>query len=480
MQNHNQEPLTAEYWANMLRPVFDGKKIILTGSVIAGLLPQSKQLKELGAESTFMLSVEGMGTGDMPSEDDDHWFAMDPASASDLVDAIHTSQARLGNLPKPAKEALDWYDPNHEAMIVGSFLHEHAEVAGRKSLAYRKPEWLAIDDKTVIDSVWDKIGVAREPSEVVPVNADALREASAKIDKGDGVVWSGDSKKGISGGANGVRWIRTQADADKALPYYQENCDSLRVMPFLEGVPCSIHGMVFPDYVAAFRPVEMVVLRKVNSNQFFYAGTSTYWDPKSEDREAMRATAKQVGEALHEMVDYKGLFTIDGVMTKNGFRPTEMNTRSGAGIKPLLTDLPNLPIEIIAQALMAGAELDYRPQELESLIITSADANRGGGTWAAIDKPLDTIEKRHVKRTENGWQWSDDANSDGTVSIGPGPLGSFVRLDLKPGAIKPGDPLAFTAKGFWKFIDENTGSGIGVLDTAKVIEPIREDKEEIL
>ena len=31
-------------------------------------------------------------------------------------------------------------------------------------------------------------------------------------------------------------------------------------MPFLDGVPCSIHGVCFPDGVAALRPVEMVTL----------------------------------------------------------------------------------------------------------------------------------------------------------------------------------------------------------------------------
>lgn len=273
----------------------------------------------------------------------------------------------MANLPKHALDALDWYDPDHSALVVGTFLHEHAAVAGRKSLAYRKAEWLALDDKTVIDSVWDKIGVTREPSEVVAVEPNAIRAALERIDKGDGVVWSGDSREGVSGGANGVRWVRTQADFDKALEYYQENCDQLRIMPFMEGIPCSIHGMVFPDYVATFRPVEMVVLRKSDSNEFFYAGTATYWDPEPADREDMRDTAKRVGSALRSTVDYRGIFTVDGVLTKEGFRPTELNSRSGAGIKPIVSELPNLPLELIAQALAAGVDLDYKPEELEAV-----------------------------------------------------------------------------------------------------------------
>ena len=50
-------------------------------------------------------------------------------------------------------------------------------------------------------------------------------------------------------------------------------------MPFLEGIPCSIHGVVFPDGVATFRPVEMVTLRRPGSNRLHYAGAATFWDP---------------------------------------------------------------------------------------------------------------------------------------------------------------------------------------------------------
>jgi len=469
MSTPNQEPLNAEYWSDILKPVFEGKKVILAGGVVASQLPRARQIKELGAESTFILATEGMGTGDMPTKDDGEWFAIDPPHSDDLVDAIHAGNALLGNLPKHAQEALDWYDPDHTALVVGTFLHEHESVAGRRSLAYRKPEWLALDDKTVIDTVWDKIGVPREPSEVIHVERAALLEASKRMDKGDGVVWSGDSRAGVSGGAAGVRWIRSEADADKALEYYKKNCDQLRVMPFMEGIPCSIHGVVFPDYVAALRPVEMVVLRKPNSNEFFYAGTATYWDPAPNDREDMRNMAKRVGSALRDMVDYRGIFTVDGVLTKDGFRPTEMNTRSGAGIKPLITELADLPLELIAQAMASGAELDYKPEALESLIVSSADKHRGGGTLKALSAHLPEIDKRPVKLTDNGWEWAKDEEADGTVSVGPGPLGSFVLLALNSLSIKAGHSFAPLARDFWQFVDENMDSKIGKLETAKPI-----------
>lgn len=469
MNNPNQEQVSAEYWSAILNPVFSGKKVILAGGVVADQLPRARQIKALGAESTFILATEGMGTGKAPNSEDGDWFAVEPQHTSNIIDSIHAGNEILGNLPEDAREALDLYDPERTALVVGTFWHEQKFVAGRKSLAYREPDWLAFDDKSVIDSVWDKIGVVREPSLIIPIDKEKLIAATSRMDNGDGVVWSGDSREGVSGGAVGVRWIRSEADIDKALEYYSANCDKLRIMPFLEGIPCSIHGIVFSDYVAALRPVEMVVLRKADSNEFFYAGTATYWDPAPKDREAMRAMAKQVGSALREMVNYRGIFTVDGVMTKDGFRPTEMNTRSGAGIKPMLTELADLPLELLAQSLVSGAEIDYKPEELEALLIESADSHRGGGTWRAITGDLEQFDKRPIKRIDNGWEWCDDDKADGFVSVGPGPLGSIVRFMPKNTSISSGPSFAPLAKDFWRFTDNNMDSKIGLLETARPV-----------
>jgi hypothetical protein len=114
MTHHNQELGNVEYWSEALRPTFAGKKVIVAGDVIAGLIPRARMIRELGAESTFMLATEGMGTGDAPTEEDGHWFALDASPNENIVEAIHATQRLLGDLPQHAKEALDWYDPDHE------------------------------------------------------------------------------------------------------------------------------------------------------------------------------------------------------------------------------------------------------------------------------------------------------------------------------------------------------------------------------
>ena len=466
------EPNNPNFWLESLSPIFKDRKIIITGEAVASILPRARTAKELGAEATFMIATEGLGTGEMPNENDGEWVSLGLPACEDLTQAVQESKKALVDLPKAVIDSINIFDPNNEALVVGTFLHELPYVAGRPSLAYRKPEWLALDDKTVIDKLWDEIGVPREPSKVVEVDKLKVLEAMQTLDRGDGVVLSGDSRDGAGGGATGVKWIKSVDKIDSSLKYFIKHCDRLRVMPFLEGIPCSIHGMVFDDYVAAFRPVEMMVLRVDNTDEFFYAGVGTYWDPEQDDRIDMRKLAKRVGYALKEKVDYRGIFTIDGVMTKEGFRPTELNPRAGAGTKALTAAFSELPLELIAQASISGHKLDYSPEELESYVLQMSDKFRGGGTWKALKEQLKAIDKKPVKLTENGWEWTNnEADSDGTVSIGPGPLGSFVRLSPKRESIPKGLSFAPLARNFWELIDRDFNVGIGNLNAAKSVRP---------
>ena len=49
----------------------------------------------------------------------------------------------------------------------------------------------------------------------------------------------------------------------------------------------------------------------------------------------MRALARRVGAALRDQVGFRGSFSIDGVLAEEGFLPTELNPRLGAGMNTL-------------------------------------------------------------------------------------------------------------------------------------------------
>ena len=315
-------------YVEVVRPLFEGRKVIFAGEVAAAFTPVAGLARSLGASSVLVIATGGNGVGPLP--DDVEIFALEPEPATSMLDGLHRHLAKLERPPAMLIDAVRAFDPRSEAQVIGTFLNTATHLDGRPFLAYRRPEWVALEDKTVVDALWDRARVDHAPAVVVPAEADALAHAASQVDAGDGTVWSGDAREGFNGGAEFVRWVRTAADADRAVTFFGAHCDRVRVMPFLEGVPCSIHGIVFDEHVAAGRPVEMVTLRRPPDHPdgaFFYAGCSTFFDPPLATRTSMREIARTTGALLRAEVGFRGAFTIDGVASDRGFLPTELNPR---------------------------------------------------------------------------------------------------------------------------------------------------------
>lgn len=416
--------MDAEYYRELVGPLVAGKRWILAGAPLAAYTKFVALLQELDAETPFVLA-SSRGTGEAPEVP---WFDLD-VQADTMMEGFRRTQALVRDLPAQAREAMDRYDPTREALVMGNpFLPEPA-IHGRPVFGWRRPEWLALEDKVVIDALWDSAGVTRLPSMVVPAEPEALRAASGHLDRGSGTVWQGDAREGFNGGAEYLRWIREDSDGIEAGAFFSAHCDRVRVAPFAEGIPTSIHGVVFPEEVIRFRPVELLTLRRIGENRLHYAGTATFWDPPDADREEMRAAALRVGSTLREHVGYRGPFTVDGILTEEGFRPTELNTRAGAGLNGIAGALPGLPLTLVMLAVIEGQDLDYRPRELEDLVVEAADEQRGGHGISVIPGPRSETEEYPMLAEDGSFRVaSDDEEKDATISFGPSDVGGFVRF----------------------------------------------------
>jgi hypothetical protein len=371
-----------------------------------------------------------------------------------MVAAIHANNRATRNPPGHILERIERFDPEHDALVIGDFLNDAPDLCGRPFLAHRRPEWVALDDKTVIDAFWDRCGVERAGSTIVEASVGSARAAFDHVDRGDGVVVNADAMDGWTGGGSGVRWARTVDDVATTLAGWTGSGRRVRLMPFLEGIPCSVHGIVLPDVGIALRPVEMVTLRDPNGG-FFYAGCATFWDPPEADREHMREVARTVGARLREEASYRGPFTIDGVMTREGFRPTELNPRNGAGLARS-AGTSGLPLQLMFDALVGEVDLDWRAADLERLLIERFDSDRWGGTWRAVsvrcepavDQPL-TID-----------------GVDVTWGVGPSPLGSFFRSSFDASTAPIGRPAAPVAAKVWAEWNSRFDLGLPPLSAA--------------
>ena len=250
-------------------------------------------------------------------------------------------------------------------------------------MAFRRPEWLALEDKTVVDALLDRAGVARAPSDVR--GGGRRRGGAPPVDVGAGTVWAADAREGFHGGATLTRWVVDDADAAAA---------TRELAPLLRHRA----GDAVPRRRAVLDPRDRPARRGggaaarsrwsrcAEGRELVYAGCATYWDPPDAVREEMRAAARLVGEQLRAEVGFRGAFTLDGVVTVDGFRPTEVNPRFGAGFNVMARSLASVPLVLVLDLVVAGHDLDISAAELEAGILADADTARGGGTWRIMER----------------------------------------------------------------------------------------------
>ena len=135
----------------------------------------------------------------------------------------------------------------------------------------------------------------------------------------------------------------------------------------------------------------------------------------------MRDFAWRVGSALRETVGYRGPFGVDGILAEDGFRPTELNARPGAGLQPLSAGLAGLPLTALSLAIVAGEPLQYRPELLERAVVESSDAHRTCGGWSGTPTEFTASDTLDVVRDGNEYREARTGEEpDATFQFGRG------------------------------------------------------------
>jgi hypothetical protein len=449
-----------------LRHVVARHPWVVALDVLASATPLVETLFSLGAPRVMALGAY-RGTGPLPDPSRVPTACLDLPPA-DLMTSLRAADAALSELPPELRAAVDRFDPTHEARVVGTIFSSGRPVADRPVWGARPSDWQSLEDKTTVDALWDAAGIRRAPSRVVPVEGlpfetalQRLAEAATALDRGDGTVWAVDNRQGFHGAAQGLRWVREPygPEGERACRFVLDRAHRVRVMPFLEGIPCSIHGWVFDTpfldetgattHTLSFRPCEMVVLRAPSQGTFIYAQAATFWDPPELDRIAMRALARRVGDCLHATVGYRGVFTVDGVLSAEGFLPTELNPRFGAALAVLGRSLPELPLYLLHLATVEGELQGVDPLSLERTVLAHADAQRQGGCARVLEVGTSTERTGRLYETPKGYALNDEETPApeggipvGTVRLGPHASGTFLQVSFDPTRVPKGPSVA--------------------------------------
>lgn len=412
-----------------LSRIFAGRRWILVNGVSAGMQALIDQLRGWGA-AEFLVVAGETGVGEQPDAE----TVFMPSPPGTVMEGFRRFAAQVADPPAAVRAAVDRFDPDRAARALGPLFGTPAEFLGRRLYGDRPAHWESLEDKTAAAAVWEEAGVAHAPSEVVDL-ADAPA-AAARLAGELGTVWSADNTEGWHGGGEYTCWAADPEGAAGAVRRLRGRAHRVRVMPFLDGLPCSIHGVVTGDGVAALRPVELLILRRVDRKGFVYAGVANTWDPPSSLHEEMRSAARAVGEVLRRRTGHRGPFSIDGIATGDGFRPTELNPRFSIGYGIQAATVEALHGGFFVRALVEG-DLDVRAAAVEEAIVSAADASRAVRTGVPIEgkRPRASMTLRivgdEVERADDGAE----------LELGPSPAGSFMFWKVDASRIRPGPPF---------------------------------------
>lgn len=406
-----------EHLEERLASLFGGTPWILVSDAAAAVTLNVAQLREWGVDRILVLAaVEGVGP------QPDAVVHLTRSHGESIMEGIRAFSRSL--LADAVLGVIADFDPTGVARILAPPFGAESAFGARRQYGRRKPEWVALEDKMVIDDHFEAAGITTVPHAIVAV--EEAPSASRALSADHGAVWVADNQEGWHGGGEYVRWVRGPEDEPAALEWFGRRAKRVRVMPFLDGLPCSIHGYVTDDGTATLRPVEMLIARRVDRPDFRYLGMATTWDPDPAQRDVMRDAARRMGAYLDALVRYRGPFSIDGVMTSDGFRPTELNPRMSAGFGIQAANVPQLRAGFLTRALVEG-DIDVDPVDLENVILPAADRDRALriGIPFAETRGQDSIP---IEITGEAIRPAGDGTVHGTLDIGPAPSGSYALL----------------------------------------------------
>ena len=441
--------------------IYGARDWIFTMPVLVACTPHVNALHAYGANRIACFAT-ARGAGEVPSQHIAPVQVIVEAHGRGRMGGIRASMDALASDHPAITGAIERFDPSQQARSMGPIFDDGRPTAGRAKWGARPASWQALEDKVVIDQLWRDAGITSAPYRVVRAELSEMRAAAQQVDAGLGTVQAGDAREGFHGGATLARWVRDEAQQQAVAKSYSEVCDELRIMPFIEGIPCSIHGVVMPDKTVSLIPCEMLVLKSSATGRFFYLGASTLWRPSSSATSTMRSACEAVGEELRRKVGYRGAFTIDGVWGRSGFVPTELNPRVGAALETLCRGIDGFSMQLFNHAVIEGIDTGCDGLQLEALLRAHAQTHRRWRLGIMCDRAIKPFSGQ-IRRDDQGVRWSDPGAA-GAIAIEAAEShggATYVRLQGTADDFEPGVTLSGFARDVIQWLNDHHAADLG-------------------
>jgi len=362
----------------------------------------------------------------------------------------HEAIAGLGGAG-PLTEIADRFDPRRRAALITPDPLDPPEAGSRRLLGRRHPVWRLCEDKGVVDTIWAWLGMTH-PRYVLVDGGQDVTVLGATVDVGDGVVCAVQrAGSAPTSGAEGMWWWHGGRAPDVATSRHHR----LKIMQLVPGIPIRLHGMVFANVAVAFPPMEIVTLPRPGSGTFLCCGAVG----AVPDDQTLRRLTDAIGAGLSARIGYRGAFSVDGIMSANGFLPTDLNTRLTSAMEAAPA---HLRVQIHVANLIARegcslhdaewlGELAERVFSGDSVTIYGA-ANRA---TVASEVPVRWDGRELVA--------ADPGTAHGHISLEPSLRGWTLTARLQRDHL-PSTPYAGTdAPRVFEFADRLLGTDFGLL-----------------
>ncbi len=412
-----------------LKDVYGGRKWILAAQAAVITRGIIERLEEW--ESEALIVASNAGTGELSDAE----IVYTRSRGDTILTSIREFYESVERPTAETQAAVDRFDPDRCAAVIAEPHATAMKMLGRPTFGVRRPEWSAWEDKMRVDQLWEELGIALAPYRIV-APSDAP-EAADDLSTDLGTVWVADNSRGWHGGGELVRWVNGPEEYEENSEWFAAQAARVRVMPFLDGLPCSIHGWVTATGVAVFLPVEILIMRHADRGGFAYAGVATVWEAEPDVEAAMRYISEQVGRHLFTNDGYLGPYGIDGVLTPEGFRPTELNPRmsAGAGVQLGTVDLP--------LGLLMRAEIEGRVQVDHEWLQQTAIEQRSPVFHFGRMVTKEVRAEVYLAMDNEGslFEVGSEEGSLGKITAGPSATGSYIMGDFEAKEFEVGKPV---------------------------------------
>ncbi|MFG1657656.1 hypothetical protein ACGFIY_14105 [Micromonospora chersina] len=432
--------------ATAIRPKVAGERAVVFCSHSADKLHWRHLLAAAGTADVLVLAFDGNLLAALPRPPG-------PRSAAQLLADRHALLATLAT-DSPLSALVNRFDPDRRVALLVTDPLDPPVTGSRPRIGAKHPSWSLFEHKSVVDVLWDSIGLPRAESVVYDEPASLWQPVLAP---GIGIV-SARQMCGAepSAGGGDIRWSSAGIPSPQAESPGRRR---IRVMPMIPGVPCRLHGLVLVESTVAFTPLELLVPRRPADGTFLCAGTAPM--PVAQQRGLIELT-RWTGEALRGRLGYRGGFSVDGILTQSGFRPTDLNTRVTSAFE---TAPPPLRVAVHASALLAREGLrgvDAAGPGLAENVHRALNDAAEINLLTVIRQPT-PVARRHVRWRDRGLEACRPDEAHGSVEVINGPRGTALRAQLArkhlPIGVSPQESVVVALRA----ADELLGTGIGDL-----------------